>query len=57
MENIVYVASCPICGRLLFKGKPNSQIEVGCPKCKNYLHVEFTTEGVQSEVSIIKEEK
>lgn len=55
MEKTSYLACCPICGRSLFRGKPDSYIEGGCPKCKNYLHISFTKEGVQSEVSDIKE--
>lgn len=51
MENAVYMASCPICGRSLFRGAPHSYIEGGCPKCKKYLHILFTDEGVEMTVS------
>lgn len=46
-----YMASCPICGRTLFKGVPDSYIEGGCPKCKSYLMITFTEAGVQANVS------
>lgn len=46
------MASCPICGRSLFKGTADSYIEGGCPKCKNYLQITYTQEGVKSIVSV-----
>ena len=46
-----YLASCPICGRVLFKGTPNSYIEGGCPKCKEYIRINFTNEGFKASVS------
>ena len=57
MENKVFLASCPICGRSLFKGKPDSYVEGGCPKCKNYLQISYTQDGVQSVVCIMKPEE
>ena len=57
MDNIVFMASCPICGRSLFKGKPDSYIEGGCPKCKNYLQISYTPDGVQSIVCVAQTEK
>lgn len=42
---LVYMASCPICGRVLFKGKPNSYVETGCPKCGRYLMISFLEDG------------
>lgn len=57
MEKKVYMASCPVCGRSLFKGKPDSYIEGGCPKCKNYLQISYTADGVQSFVCGEPEEK
>lgn len=57
MENKIYMASCPICGRSLFKGKPDSYIEGGCPKCKNYLQIHYTAEGVKSAVCVVQPEK
>lgn len=57
MENKVYMASCPICGHTLFKGKPESYIEGGCPKCKNYLQIHFTDVGVKSNIIVSKKEK
>ena len=52
MEKNIYMASCPICGRTLFKGTQNSYIEGGCPKCKNYLQITYTPEGVKAIVSV-----
>ena len=46
MDKKVYLASCPVCGRSLFRGSPDSYIEGGCPKCKNYLQISFTPEGL-----------
>ena len=57
MDKRVFLASCPVCGRSLFKGTPNSHIEGGCPKCKNYLCISFTFDGVQAEVSENLEQK
>ena len=57
MDKNIFMASCPICGRSLFKGTSNSYIEGGCPKCKNYLKISYTANGVQSVVCIVKEEK
>ena len=48
MNKTVFLASCPICGRALFKGAPESYIEGGCPKCKNYLKIFFTPVGFQA---------
>ena len=45
MEKSTYVASCPICGRVLFKGTPNSYLEGGCPKCGEYLKITFIDNG------------
>ncbi len=57
MDKKVFMASCPICGRSLFKGKADSYIEGGCPKCKNYLQITYTPEGVKSVVCVVREEK
>lgn len=57
MEKKVFLASCPVCGRSLFKGKPESYIEGGCPKCKNYLQISYTPDGVQSVVCVTLPEK
>lgn len=51
MEKITYTASCPVCGRILFKGSPDSYMEGGCPKCKEYLKITFTNGGFQAVVS------
>ena len=50
MEKLTYTASCPVCGRVLFKGSPNSYMEGGCPKCKEYLKILFTNNGFQASV-------
>ncbi len=55
MEQRVYMASCPVCGRTLFKGSTGSFIEGGCPKCKHYLKIYYTQDGVRVEVSRIPE--
>ena len=47
----VFVASCPVCGRVLFKGKPRSYIEGGCPKCKEYLRISYTEYGFEASVN------
>lgn len=57
MKEKVFMASCPICGRSLFKGKPDSYIEGGCPKCKNYLQISYTPDGVQSVVCVVQAQK
>lgn len=57
MDKNIFMASCPICGRSLFKGTPDSYIEGGCPKCKNYLKISYTPNGVQSVVCVVKDEK
>lgn len=55
MNEKIHIASCPICGRTLFKGAPNSYIEGGCPKCKEYLRIRFTNTGFQACVSVKEE--
>lgn len=47
MEKIIFSASCPICGRTLFKGSPSSYMELSCPKCKAYLSVNVENDGVR----------
>ncbi len=54
-EKQTFISSCPICGRTLFKGTPDSYIEVGCPKCKEYLKISFHEYGYQ--VHIAKQTK
>ncbi len=56
MDKKVFMASCPICGRSLFKGTPDSYMEGGCPKCKNYLQIFFTPDGVKTVVCVIHTE-
>ena len=46
MEKTVYVASCPICGRVLFKGSPRSYVEAGCPKCGEYIKKYITAYNI-----------
>ncbi len=50
MEGMVYLACCPVCGRSLCKGRAESYIEAGCPKCKKYLQIMFTGNGVKASV-------
>lgn len=57
MDKKVLLASCPVCGRTLFRGRPDSYIEGGCPKCKSYLQISYLKEGVQSVVSTMQSEK
>ena len=52
MEKSILLASCPVCGRTLFRGTPNSYMEGGCPKCREYLKVTFNDNGVS--VSLVK---
>ena len=54
-EKQFFISSCPICGRTLFKGTPNSYIEGACPKCKEYLKIHFNGTGYQ--VCILRQEK
>ena len=36
-----YIVTCPICGKVLLKGKTMKSVEVQCPKCKGYLKIEM----------------
>lgn len=47
MEKTISLASCPVCGRSLFKGSPHSYVEGGCPKCGEYLKISFEENGFQ----------
>lgn len=49
MDSVKYKASCPVCGRNLFKGTPNSYMEGNCPKCGTYLQILFETNGYKIE--------
>ena len=42
---LAYWSSCPVCGRTLFRGAPDSCIEGGCPKCKEHLKINFYYTG------------
>lgn len=35
----MYIVTCPLCGKVLFKGKAVEHIEVQCPKCNGLLNV------------------
>ena len=50
MKKTVFTASCPVCGRVLFKGSPHSYMEGGCPKCKEYLQISFTESGYEAAI-------
>ena len=54
MENVIFLASCPVCGRSLFKGSPLSYMELGCPKCKTYLSVKIEENGIMTTVKETK---
>ena len=45
--------NCPVCGRSLFKGSKNSELECNCPKGNSYLTVNFVANGISV---IVKEE-
>lgn len=51
METEKYKASCPICGRNLFRGTPSSHVEVNCPKCGAFLQVAFEQNGYTVETT------
>ena len=50
MENDKLKASCPVCGRGLFRGTEKSYIDGYCPKCGSHIEVEFFASGVKSSV-------
>lgn len=50
MDNEKLKASCPVCGRNLFRGSENSCVEGYCPKCKSHIEVIFFSAGVRSTV-------
>ena len=41
-----FLSGCPICGRILFRGTPESHIEGSCPKCLEYLSITYMKRGV-----------
>lgn len=51
-----FKAACPICGYGLCKGTPQSQIDINCPKCGEYLQVRFLEDGVSSSLVLRKAE-
>lgn len=55
MEAQTFISSCPICGRKLFKGAPDSYFEGDCPKCKEYLKINFYDNGYR--VCIMRQAK
>lgn len=46
METNKLKASCPICGRNLFRGTENSCIQGNCPKCGTNLIINFYNSSV-----------
>lgn len=48
IENQIYTSSCPVCARTLVKGAPDSYIEICCPKCRNYLKIQFRKNGFEA---------
>ena len=50
-EKKLFMASCPVCGRGLFKGAADSYVESGCPKCKSFLKIQFTASGFEAHVA------
>lgn len=50
MENEKLKASCPVCGRNLFRGSENSCVDAYCPKCGSHIETVFLTAGVVSTV-------
>lgn len=50
MGNDKLKASCPVCGRNLFRGSENSCVDGYCPKCGNHIEVVFFPSGVSSTV-------
>lgn len=51
VETAKYKASCPICGRNLFRGTPSSYVEGNCPKCGAFLQVAFEQNGYTVETT------
>lgn len=43
-----YLAVCPECGYKLAMGLSDFVIELNCPKCNRYLHIEADQEGVRT---------
>lgn len=52
-----YKASCPICGRYLFRGSPESVIEGNCPKCGSALVIRYSNTGVAVTVSVSEDKR
>lgn len=55
MENEKLKASCPVCGRNLFRGSKNSYLEGPCPKCGRFLKISFTEDGINISTLDVKE--
>ncbi|MFR1517323.1 MAG: hypothetical protein ACLSVG_00890 [Clostridia bacterium] len=49
-DEVAYKASCPVCGRNLFRGSSGSKIDAYCPKCKKLLKISFLGDGVTVKV-------
>ncbi len=41
-----FKASCPVCGRNLFRGTKRSFVEGPCSKCGTYLKISYLENGV-----------
>lgn len=50
MERTKLKASCPVCGRNLFRGTENSCIQGNCPKCGANLIINFYNNCVSATV-------
>ena len=45
MKRKIMIASCPVCGNVLFRGE-SSDVEIRCSKCREILKVELTGDYV-----------
>lgn len=48
MDQTKFKASCPVCGRNLFRGSTHSYMEGNCPKCGSFLQITFHDTGVSA---------
>ena len=46
-------ASCPVCGRTLFKATNNAELECNCPKCKSYLTINLRNNSITITVNSV----
>lgn len=56
MESKKFKASCPICGRNLFRAVPNSYMEGNCPKCGSFLMISFGSDGITVQTNPVDSE-